>query len=161
MTALRFVPIELPKDRETIIGFRRDSYLVSFGDEKDYPGDDEYVRWVSDRSSRFPEGFVLALDESGNIVGQIELQIKEHEGRRCGRINLYYLVQNRRGKGLGKELDGYAMGYFRKQGVEVCYLHVSASNGPAICFYRKVGFAEAAREEDGKVMRMEKRVPKM
>ena len=151
------MPISLPRDREIVCEFRRDSYIVSFGNDLDYPGDSEYLRWLASRIAEFPDGFML-LTENGSPIGQIELQIKLHSGRRRGRINLYYLTAGCRGKGIGTLLDSYAMNFFRRGGVSDCYLHVSSSNKPAVAFYSKAGFREAAREESGRVILMEKAV---
>lgn len=87
-------------------------------------------------------------------IGQIELTIKEYEGKTIGYINLYYLILEKRGLGLGKELHRYALQFFRRHGVYEYHLRVSPNNQYALSFYYKNGMQEIGDEYGGKVIRM-------
>lgn len=45
--------------------------------------------------------------ENGTPIGQIELTIRQNEGQRIGYINLYYIVPDKFGEGLGQKLHEY------------------------------------------------------
>lgn len=69
--------------RDYIIPFRRDSFVASFGTDKGFGDEEEYFSWVKERSSEFPDGFVIVREDE-ILIGQIELTIREYEGKRIG-----------------------------------------------------------------------------
>ena len=150
---MRFEPIDTNKHRKYIIPFRRDSFIVSFGTDKDFENEKEYLDWVKTKSSEFPDGFVIVWEDE-TPIGQLELTIKEYKGNKIGYVNLYYLIPEKRGLGLGKELHQYALQFFKKYGVNEYHLRVSPNNQYALAFYRKNGMQELGFEHEGKVIRM-------
>ncbi|WP_431027121.1 hypothetical protein [Lysinibacillus sp. LZ02] len=54
-------------------------------------GDEDYIQWLKDKVSKYSTGFVL-IEEDGTLIGQLELTIREYEGRTIGYIHLYYLL---------------------------------------------------------------------
>ena len=150
---MHFEPIDVNEHGELIISFRRDSFLLSFGSDKDFGNVEEYLEWVKVKSNQYPDGFVLVM-ESGEPIGQLELTIKEYKGSKVGYVNLYYLIPEKRGMGLGKELHRYALCFFEKYGVKEFHLRVSPTNRNALSFYRKNGMQEVGFELEGKVIRM-------
>lgn len=149
---MQFKEIDLKKNRNTVVKFRRDSFEVSFRDVSGFD-EEEYLRWLGEKVKKFPKGFVLVL-EDGKIIGQLELTIRKFEGREIGYINLYYLIPEMRGKGKGGGLHNYAKKFFKDYDVSEYHLRVSPSNTRAIHFYRKNGMEEVGPEADGKVIRM-------
>lgn len=150
---MQFEPIDINKHGKYIITFRRDSFIVSFGTDKDFGNEEEYLHWVKTKSREYPDGFVMVL-EDGIPIGQLELTIKEYQGNAIGYVNLYYLIPEKRGLGLGKKLHQYALEFFQNHGVKEYHLRVSPSNQRALAFYRKNGMEELGLEQDGKVIRM-------
>ena len=150
---MHFEPIDVTKHRKFIIRFRRDSFIVSFGSDKDFGNVEEYLDWVKIKSNQFPGGFVIVMEGEVSI-GQLELTIKEYKGSKIGYVNLYYLIPEKRGMGLGKELHQYALNFFNKYGLKEYHLRVSHSNKNALFFYRKNGMQEIGLELEGKVIRM-------
>ncbi|WP_110927985.1 GNAT family N-acetyltransferase [Bacillus massiliglaciei] len=148
-----FEPMNIAKHQKFMIQFRRDSFIISFGSDKDFGNEEEYLDWIKIKSNRFPDGFVLVM-ENEIPIGQLELTIKKDNGRSVGYVNLYYLIPEKRGIGMGKELHQYALQFFRKNGVTEYQLRVSPSNTNALIFYRKNGMHEMGLEQGGKVMRM-------
>ncbi|WP_347320487.1 GNAT family N-acetyltransferase [Rossellomorea sp. RS05] len=148
--------IDVDKHREIIVSFRRDSFRVSFGTNRDFD-EKEYVRWVEKQSDLFPDGFILLMEE-GVPIGQLELTVKDYEDSKIGYVNLYYLIPERRGSGMGNKLHQYALQFFRNQGVSEYHLRVSPSNRQALGFYHRNGMTVLKRELDGKVLRMMGRV---
>ena len=143
----------MEKHREVVIKFRKDSFMISFGDSSGLGEIEDYLSWLKDKIAVFPEGFVLVEDD-GALIGQLELSIREYEGKDIGYINLYYLVPEKRGNGHGQELHNYANHFFKKHHVHEFHLRVSPTNTSAIRFYRKIGMEEVGPEVDGKVIRM-------
>ncbi|MCM2603271.1 GNAT family N-acetyltransferase [Rossellomorea marisflavi] len=144
--------IDIDKHRDVIISFRRDSFKVSFGTDQDFD-EEEYVRWVQDQSALFPDGFILLM-EKGVPIGQLELTVKDYEDSKIGYVNLYYLIPERRGSGMGNKLHQYALQFFRTQGVSEYHLRVSPSNHQALSFYKRIGMREFKKEFGGTVIRM-------
>jgi ribosomal protein S18 acetylase RimI-like enzyme len=73
-------------------------------------------------------------------------------------VNLYYLAPAWRGRGLGQELEAYAMEFFRKRGLAVARLSVAPRNATAVAFYLRHGWRDLGpRPEAPEVHLMEKR----
>ncbi|KGX85833.1 GNAT family N-acetyltransferase [Pontibacillus marinus] len=150
---LDFHTIDTSVHRETILAFRKGSFIASFGHDRDFGDEENYVQWVSGKVRDFPTGFVMVY-ESGEAIGQLELQVKEFEAEKIGYINLYYLIPERRGRGYGKVLHDYAMEFFKKHHIGEYHLRVAPDNHQAISFYKRNGMEEMYPEVDGKVIRM-------
>ncbi|MBZ5201873.1 GNAT family N-acetyltransferase [Planomicrobium chinense] len=150
---MNFIRIDLETQRETLIQFRKDSFAVSFGSIEKFGDEEDYLKWVAAKSIQFPDGFILVMEDE-RPIGQLELTLTEYEGRIIGYVNLYYLIPDKRGCGLGRKLHEYAMGFFAKNGVKEYHLRVSPSNLAALSFYRKAGMEEIGPELDEKVIRM-------
>jgi GNAT superfamily N-acetyltransferase len=144
---MEFRTIDVEKDRDTIISFRKDSYVVSFGSEEGFGDEDDYVKRIADRVRRFPEGLVL-IEEEGQSIGQLELQIVLYEGSYIGYANLFYLIPSYSGKGYGRQLVAYAEDFFEKHAVKSYHLRVAPTNLPELHLYEKCGFRLLEKEED-------------
>lgn len=153
---LNFRTIDIEKDKDLIIKFRKDSYVVSFGTKEGFGYENDYINRVKERIDKFPKGQVI-IKKDNIPIGQMELQIKEFEGKEIGYVNCYYLIPEYRGKGLGKELIDYAEEFFRKSNVSEYHLRVSPTNQRAIHLYTKNEMVKL-REENEKylVYRMRK-----
>ncbi|AIF42801.1 acetyltransferase [Virgibacillus sp. SK37] len=147
-----FRPINVDRDRDLVLAFRKDSFVVSFGNENDFH-EEEYLEWLKDKQMDESTDFVL-VQEGDAYIGQLELSIRQYEGKRVGYVHLYYLIPDKRGKGLGAKLHTYAENFFRSQGVSEYHLRVSPTNTSALSFYRKLGLTVIGEELDGKVTRM-------
>ncbi|WP_409289601.1 GNAT family N-acetyltransferase [Peribacillus sp. SCS-37] len=150
---MEFIPINIEKHRNYVIPFRKDSFIVSFGSDKDFGEEQEYLDWLQQQSDKFPGGFVLAVEKEAPI-GQLELTIKEYEGKQIGYVNLYYLTPEKRGMGLGYCLHNYAMTFFKNKNISEYHLRVSPTNKQAVAFYKKNGMKQMKNEMNGKVLRM-------
>ncbi|WP_285767304.1 GNAT family N-acetyltransferase [Peribacillus sp. SI8-4] len=142
-----FRTIDIDKDKETIVAFRKDSYVVSFGSEDGFGDEEAYLQRMRERVHQFPEGQVI-MELDRRPIGQLELQIREHEGTEIGYVNLFYLIPEYRSQGLGKELVGYAETFFRKFGVSEYQLRVSPDNQQAVRFYTKSGMVKLREENE-------------
>lgn len=153
---LIFRTIDTDKDKDIIIKFRKDSYVVSFGSEDGFGDENTYLQRMKERVRKFPDGQVI-LEKDQEPIGQMELQIREYEGTEISYVNLFYLIPEYRSKGLGKELVRYAENFFRQFNVSEYHLRVSSDNQRAIRLYSNSGMMKI-REENEKcpVWRMSK-----
>lgn len=135
---LEFKTINLTQDLETCIQFRRESYLISFGNLEQFEQDMKtYVERMEHRISYFPQGNChLWLD--GEIIGQTEMKFVEDPV--VGYVSFFYLMPSVRGKGYGAALHARAVEEFSAIGRQVLQLSVSPSNSRALAFYAKMGW---------------------
>jgi len=150
---LSFKTIDINDDRGKVIEFRKDSFLISFGEISGFGDEKEYLSWLEKKISNYPDGFVM-VKKGDIIVGQLELTIREYEDREIGYVNLYYLIPENRGRGMGKQLHQYALNFFKNHNVNEYHLRVSPTNINALKFYKKLGLEEVGPEVNGKVIRM-------
>ncbi|MGM0885975.1 MAG: GNAT family N-acetyltransferase [Bacillota bacterium] len=151
-----FRTIDMDKDKDLIIKFRKDSFVVSFGTDAGFGDENAYLQRMEERVRNFPDGQVI-LEKGQEPIGQMELQIREYEGTEIGYVNLFYLIPEYRSKGLGKELVRYAENFFRKFNVSEYHLRVSPDNQRAIRLYTNSGMIKIKEEnEKNPVWRMRK-----
>ncbi|MFS0765809.1 GNAT family N-acetyltransferase [Peribacillus phoenicis] len=151
-----FRTIDTDKDKDTIVKFRKDSFVVSFGTEAGFGDENTYLQRMEERVRKFPGGQVI-IENDQVPIGQMELRIREYEGTEIGYVDLFYLIPEYRSKGLGKELVRYAENFFRQFNVSEYHLRVSPDNQRAIRLYTNSGMMKI-REESQKhlVWRMSK-----
>lgn len=149
---MEYENINLAEHREIIVQFRKDSFRVSFGNTRDFD-EENYLTWLREKVKEFPGGFVL-VKEAGNYIGQLELSIREYEGRNIGYIHLYYLLPELRGQGIGRKLYAYIKQYFMNHSIGEYHLRVSPTNISALKFYHKIGMMVVRQEVEGTVIRM-------
>jgi ribosomal protein S18 acetylase RimI-like enzyme len=143
----RFVlsPIDLARDVDTCIAFRRDMYLASFG-TADYledemgSGNETYLSQLRERVAQMPEGN-MHLWAGDRIVGQTEMRLDEEPG--VGYVSLFYLAPEFRGQGLGRMLHEHAVKVSRGRGLGRMRLSVATRNTAAIEFYKGLGWVDA------------------
>ena len=153
---LIFRTIDTDKDKDIIVKFRKDSFVVSFGSKDGFGDENTYLQRMKEWIRKFPDGQVI-IEKDQEPIGQMELQIREYEGTEIGYVNLFYLIPEYRSKGLGKELVRYAENFFRQFNVSEYHLRVSPDNQRAIRLYTNSGMVKI-REENEKypVWRMSK-----
>ncbi len=137
-------PIDVARDLDTCIAFRRDSYALSFGSldgiEGEMGADNSlYAAQLRERIAQVPEGN-SHLWRDDRIVGQTEMRLFD-EDPGVGYVSFLYLVPGCRGAGLGRLLHEHAVSVFRRRGMRSLRLSVSIRNAAAIAFYRKIGWA--------------------
>ena len=149
---------DLNEHKDYVIQFRKDSFNVSFGSDDDFGSEEDYLDWFKQQLEKYPEGFVLAV-ENQQPIGQLELTLKEFDGKQIGYVNLYYLISEKRGMGYGTLLHNYALNFFKNNGVNEYHLRVSPTNHNAISFYIKNGMKKINTEMNGKVLRFSGNLP--
>jgi GNAT superfamily N-acetyltransferase len=146
-------PIDLDDHGSEAVANRADSFEVSFGSAGEffsaYRKDGSlYLDHLRGRMAEQPGSCVHAWNGS-TLVGQIELR-DGREDPQEGYVNLYYLVPRLRGRGLGQELDAYAIRWFLDRGMTSAALGVSRTNARALRFYKKMGWVSCGEHPKGK-----------
>jgi ribosomal protein S18 acetylase RimI-like enzyme len=155
-----FKPIDLEQHAPWCIRFRGDSLFCSFGStdlfyEGEEEGSERYLAWLRQRMEIIPNSCVH-LWEDEQIIGQIEMK-KSYDDPRVGYINLFYLIPEYRGRGLGNLLDEYAANFFKQLGCTAARLSVTQTNLRAMKFYSKQGWQDVGpRDGNPGVHYMEK-----
>lgn len=159
---LSFAPVNLEETKALCIQFRVDSFVISFGDDKNFYGEDgkgeeRYLRFLQDKIAIDPYT-VVHLFHDKTIIGQIELGRLKTDSS-IGYVNLFYLIPSYRGQGLGSHLEDYAVSYFKKLGLSKIMLSVSPTNKAAIAFYQKHGWIDIGTHPlNSEVRNMEKTI---
>jgi len=162
VSPLRFIPIDINKDLELAIAFRADSFLLSYGDPSVFLGSDgqgrlEYEQFIRNRVSVFPEGHVHVW-KAGEIIGQIEC-IPRKNNPEIGYVNLFYLREDHRSKGLGSKLDAHVVKVLSTMHCKKLQLRVMPTNTIAIRFYENHGWRKTVdMESKSGELGMEKRL---
>ena len=157
---LRFEPIDLAARGSDAVAIRADSFEVSFGSAEeffsDYGSDGSlYLDHLRNRMAAQPGSCVHVWNDSA-IIGQIELRDGRDDPRE-GYVNLYYLVPESRGFGIGRELDSYAVRWFLGRRMTSAALGVSQINTRAVSFYLNLGWvSHGEHHKDKKVILMRK-----
>ncbi len=89
---------------------------------------------------RADEGSVLRLLDGEDCVGLLDLDPARGAHAGYGWISLLYLDGEHRGRGLGVQLLGRALMYFRLLGRAAVRLHAAEDNAAALRFYEQHGF---------------------
>jgi aminoglycoside 6'-N-acetyltransferase len=139
----RIAPMDLGRHAGDCIALRRAAYLASFGspegiDEEMGPDNARYLDSLAARIAQVPEGNAH-LWQGERIVGQTEMRLVDDEPG-VGYVNLFYLLPDFRGRGLGRMLHEHAVAVFSRLGRRTLRLSVATGNAAAIGFYRKLGW---------------------
>lgn len=152
-----FRPIDLAQHAAVCVRFRADSYLCGDGSADRFyaragPDGRDYLDRLAKYMQDFPGSCVHAwlADE---IVGQIET-VRDPSDASAGKVNLFYLTPEHRGRGLGRQLEKYALDLFRAAGFNRAWLRVSPTNARALAFYEKHGWLDGGRDEGERGMRV-------
>ena len=144
MPEIKFKKINLDLHKEVAIKFRADSFRTSFGTDKEFWGKDgqgnlRYIEWLKNND---PQKFTaFHIWKNKEIIGQMELGLFRDD-ESWGYVNLYYLRDDYRGKGISVDLDNFAIKFLKSLGVNRAKLSVSPKNLRALKFYKKNGWID-------------------
>lgn len=52
---MEFIPINISKHKDYVIPFRKDSFIVSFGTDKDFGDENKYLDWLQQQIEKNPK----------------------------------------------------------------------------------------------------------
>jgi len=127
---------------EWYIRFRREAWKLVYGDLRGFDGADFWATAVRDAEDD-PDAIVFAMSDN-RIAGILQLNVNGYAADNAGYIPFIFLREEYRHMGLGAQLIGYAVQYFRRLGRTRLQLSVAPENAPAIRFYEKLEFRRIA-----------------
>ncbi len=150
--AVTFRTIDLARHAALCVELRRDSYACSFLPADRHMGADggEYLTWLAARIAEEPAGHVHVW-RGDEIVGQLEMRVRPGEPP-VGHVNLFYLLPEQRGSGLGDALMDFTREFFVSRGVPLVTLYVSPRNARGLAYYRKHGWRLVSPEPNERGM---------
>ena len=101
------------------------------------------ARHIDEDVAANPAGIFVA-ESQGRFVGYITTRVDREAGK--GRIPNLAVVEDFRGRGLGRLLIEHALDYFRAQGLSFAVIETMAQNPIGQHLYPACGFAEVARQ---------------
>ncbi len=133
---LIFRPVDLTSvdDVVTAMCNRLDTADLNGGNARP---DKQMAAYLKIRQAQNPNYISFAVDDD-EIVGQLELM--NGKSADAGYINLVYVVESRRGQGLGRELLKWTETLFVKSGFKRAQLTSWESNAENTAFYNKLGW---------------------
>lgn len=142
---LWFRPLDPEKEQELYLSARRDTWITVHGTELpfDGPGFWEVARRDLELS---PWGVSVAM-AGDQFAGMIQLDLEKFRSDGAGYIPLCYMAPDFRNRGLGVQLLGHAVSFFRWEGRRGLRLRCALNNDHAQHFYDKYGFHKIGVEE--------------
>lgn len=131
----------LGNDPQWYVQCRREAWQGIYGPGSFHDGAAYYEDAVA-RAGGEPWAICQAMlgDEP---VGLLQLDIRKDADRKIGYIPFLYLLPEYRRQGLGIQLIGQAVSFYRERGRTHLQLAVSPENPGAMAFYRRYGMTEA------------------
>lgn len=143
---------------EQYIRYRKDAWQVVYGNLEGFDGPGF---WMDAQRTMGPDPAAMAVGYLDRTpVGMIQLSPDRDRRKHVGYIPFLYLREAFRHKGLGIQLVGHAVSFYRRLGRTKLQLSVAHTNEKAIAFYHKFGFYEAGKTPGrfGKLILMEKNI---
>ncbi|WP_296259569.1 MULTISPECIES: GNAT family N-acetyltransferase [unclassified Pseudomonas] len=149
---LAFRPVDLDAHYDVCQRFRIDALMCTFGSAELFyqsdGGPEGYVIWLRERAAKLP-GCLVHVWRDEEIIGQIEMDRLKSDIS-IGYVNLFYLVSEQRGQGLGALLEAYAWRFLSGLGCQSLRLSAAPNNRPAWVFYKNNGWQDLGPREPGR-----------
>lgn len=150
---LRFAPLT---DINEYIRYRKDAWELIYGSLQGFDGSGF---WLDAQNTMGPDPNAMVVGYLGRTpVGMIQLSPHRDKNKGVGYIPFIYLREEFRHRGLGIQLIGHAVSFYRNLGRKKLQLSVAPTNEKAIAFYEKFGFTAVGKNKGlfGRLILMEK-----
>ena len=144
---LWYRPLDPERDRERYLDARRDAWISIYGADVPFDGP-AFWEGALQAMERSPWA-VSAVMAKGEFAGVLQLSPQRCQEEGAGFVALCYLTPAFRGRGLGVQLLGQAVSFFRPLGRDTLRLRSSATNEPLQRFCVKYGFQKTGQEQAG------------
>lgn len=135
---LRDEPLRFPADSLLYVRCYEDSWEAAHGSKKGFVAA-PYLTAARKHLKTSPDS-IQKLYCGEDLAGLLEMDVERGAEIQKGWVSLLYLKEEYRNRGLGIQLLGRAVLYFRKLGRDGLRLHVAKDNERAVSFYIKNGF---------------------
>ena len=136
---IQFKAINLKKDYDICVGFRKDSYICSFGTDDGY---EKSISGYHERmTNRFQDNrwFYRHIWYENQIIGQLEFK-SFSQWEQFGYVHLMYVIPEYRGLGIANQAQEYIEKKLISCGCKGAVLSVSRINQRAVHHYKKWGW---------------------
>jgi len=146
---LWYRPLNMTYELELYLQARRDAWRTIHGEGPFFDGEG-FLRSAKEHLARTPWGVTCAMSGE-NLAGIVELDPERYAGDNAGYIPFCYIVPSERGKGLGVQLLGHAVAFYRPLGRDKLRLRCASYNAVAQRFYARYGFVKIGEESGSRV----------
>lgn len=146
---LWFRPLNMEQEREVYLEARREAWHTTHGDTPAFDGEG-FLRDARAHLQRTPWG-VTCVMQNDQIAGILQLDPERYSQDNAGYIPFVYMMPELRSKGLGVQLLGQAVSFYRPMGRDKLRLRCAPYNEPAQKFYAKHGFVKIGEEVGSRV----------
>ena len=146
---LWYRPLNWPEEKELYLEARREAWRSTHGEEIPFDGEG-FLQDAGLHLSRNPWGITVAM-AGDKVAGLLQLDPERYQEDKAGYIPFCYLTPERRGMGLGIQLIGQAVAFYRPQGRDRLRLRCAPYNQRAQHFYAKHGFYKIGEEQGSRV----------
>lgn len=145
--SLYFVPLDLNRQADLYLEWRKDGWLASHGTMDHFDG--EGFLSVARQNFDYASDSILIAYAKDTPVGMIQLDQHQEAKDGVGRVPFLYIRPEYRSKGYGVQLLGQAVAVYRKQGRNRLRLRCAPENSRAKQFYHRYGFRKIGEESGG------------
>lgn len=142
---LCFLPMDVASEAggRSYLRRYRETWIASYGTDLGFS--DVYLSRARAHAAEDPQTVTEVFAESVPC-GMLELSPQKGAEVGAGHITLLFLEKDYRGRGLGVQLIGQAVSYYRRLGRRFLRLQVAEPNDTAVEFYKRWGFTVAGTE---------------
>ena len=141
---LRGEPFSPADEADFYLACYADSWRAAHGSLEGFDGE-LYLAGARAHAQADPRA-VLRLFDDETSAGLLDLDPQRGAHMDCGWISLLYLTEEYRGRGLGVQLLGRALMYYKMLGRRAVRLQAAEDNAAALRFYEKHGFRRLSGE---------------
>ncbi len=146
---LWFRPANWPVDQKLYLESRCDAWHCTHVNGPEFLPDG-FLQDAEQHLTRSPWGVTVAM-AGEEFAGMLQLDTQRYAEDRAGYIPFCYIAPQRRRQGLGVQLIGQAVSFFRPMGRDKLRLRCAPYNERAQRFYAKYGFRKIGQESGGRV----------
>ena len=146
---LWYRPLDPDKEEGLYLEARRDAWTSTHGPDVPFDGEG-FLRDARLHLAQSPRGVTVAM-AGEEIAGLVQLDTQRYSQDKSGYIPFFYLMPERRSQGLGVQLIGQAVSFFRPLGRDKLRLRCAPYNTVAKHFYEKYGFVKIGEEQGSRV----------
>ena len=146
---LWFRPLDLERESQTYYEARREAWITVHGEDTPFDGE-SFLQDARLHCGRTPWGVTCAM-AGDRMAGLIQLDPERYAKDGAGYIPFCYIVPQLRAQGLGVQLIGQAVSFYRPLGRQYLRLRCASYNTPAQHFYQRYGFYKIGEEQGSRV----------
>lgn len=146
---LWYRPLDLERESVCYIDARREAWRTVHGGGPAFDGEG-FLQAAREHAGRTPWGVTCAM-HGDEFAGLLQLDPERYARDKAGYIPFCYMSPGLRGQGLGVQLIGQAVSFYRGLGRDRLRLRCAPYNGVAQRFYARYGFVKIGEEQGSRV----------